>query len=94
MQLRQPGNLRGSLNLYGYIPQMAEQTKELTRSKVSVPMLAWGGERSFGDHCINSAKAIAGSADGGVIDRYGHWVFEERPDFIVGELSQFWSRRA
>jgi pimeloyl-ACP methyl ester carboxylesterase len=75
MQMRQPGNLRASLNHYGYIPQMAEQTKELTRSKLTAPMLAWGGRRSFGDHCINSAKAIATSADGGVIEECGHWVF-------------------
>jgi pimeloyl-ACP methyl ester carboxylesterase len=94
MQMRQPepGNLRASLNHYGYIPQMAEQTKELTRNKLTVPMLAWGGRRSFGDHCFNSAKAIANSADGGVIEECGHWVFEEKPDFIVGQLSQFWPR--
>jgi hypothetical protein len=47
MQMRQPGNLRASLNHYGYIPQMAEQTAELTREKLKVPMLAWGGVRSF-----------------------------------------------
>jgi pimeloyl-ACP methyl ester carboxylesterase len=94
MQMRQPGNLRASLNHYGYIPQMAEQTKELTRSKLAVPMLAWGGRRSFGDHCINSAKAIANSAEGGVIDECGHWVFEEKTDFIVSQLSQFWPRHS
>jgi len=92
MQMQQPGNLRASLNHYGYIPQMAEQTKELTRSKLTVPMLAFGGRRSFGDHCFDSAKAIANSAEGGVIEECGHWVFEEKPDFIVGELSHFWSR--
>jgi pimeloyl-ACP methyl ester carboxylesterase len=92
MQMRQPGNLRASLNLYGYIPQMAEQTKELSRSKLTVPMLAWGGRRSFGDHCFDCAKAIASSAEGGVIEQCGHWVFEERTDFIVGQLSQFWPR--
>ena len=94
MQMRQPGNLRASLNHYGYIPQMAEQTKELTRSKLTVPMLAWGGRRSFNDHCINSAKAIAKSAEGGVIDECGHWVFEEKTDFIVDQVSQFWSRHS
>jgi pimeloyl-ACP methyl ester carboxylesterase len=92
MQMRQPGNLRASLNYYGYVPQMAEQTKELTRNKLAVPMLAWGGRRSFGDHCINSAKAIANSAEGGVIEECGHWVFEEKTDFIVSQFSQFWSR--
>jgi pimeloyl-ACP methyl ester carboxylesterase len=94
MQMRQPGNLRASLNLYGYIPQMAEQTKELTRSKLTVPMLAWGGRRSFGDHCFDCAKAIATGASGGVIEECGHWVFEEKADFIVNELSQFWTRNA
>jgi pimeloyl-ACP methyl ester carboxylesterase len=92
MQMRQPGNLRASLNLYGYVPQMAEQTKELTRAKLTVPMLAWGGRRSFGDHCFDCARAIANSAEGGVIEQCGHWVFEEKPDFIVGQLSQFWPR--
>jgi len=92
MQMKQPGNLRASLNHYGYIPQMAEQTKELTRSKLTVPMLAWAGRRSFGSHCFDCAKAIASSAEGGVIEECGHWVFEEKPDFIVQQLSQFWSR--
>jgi pimeloyl-ACP methyl ester carboxylesterase len=92
MQMRQPGNLRASLNHYGYIPQMAEQTKELTRSKLNVPMLAWAGRSSFGDHCFESAKAIATSAQGGVIEECGHWVFEEKPEFIAQQLSEFWSR--
>jgi pimeloyl-ACP methyl ester carboxylesterase len=94
MQMRQPGNLRASLNLYGYIPQMAEQTKQLTSTKLTVPMMAWGGRRSFADHCINSARAIATTAEGGVIEECGHWVFEERPEFIVPRLDQFWSRTA
>ena len=55
-------------------------------------MLAWVGEDSFGDHCINSAEAIANTAEGGVIEDCGHWVFEEKTDFIVDQLSQFWPR--
>jgi len=90
MQMRQPGNLRASLNHYGYIPQMAKQTEELTRTKLAVPMLAWAGRASFGDHCFNSAKAIATSARGGVIEECGHWVFEEKPEFIRQELGRFW----
>ena len=89
-QMRQPGNLRASLNHYGYIPQMAEQTRELARSKLPVPMLAWAGEASFGSHCFDCAKTIAVSAKGGIIEQCGHWVFEEKTDFIVQELSSFW----
>jgi pimeloyl-ACP methyl ester carboxylesterase len=92
-QMRQPGNLRASLNHYGYIPQMAEQTAELTRQKLKVPMLAWGGARSFGTHCIESAKAISVNAEGGVIPECGHWVFEEKTDFICEQLENFWQRK-
>ncbi len=90
-QMRQPGNLRASLNLYGYIPQMAEQTKALTAKKLAVPMLAWAGRSSFGTHCIDSAKAIAIDAQGGVIEKCGHWVFQEKTDFICEELERFWA---
>jgi len=90
MQMRQPGNLRASLNHYGYIPQMAEQTVELTREKRQIPMLAWAGERAFGPHCFESAKAIAVNAQGGVIPQCGHWVFEEKTDFIRDQLAKFW----
>ncbi len=89
-QMRQPGNLRASLNHYGYIPQMAEQIGELAKNKLNVPMLAWAGRVSFGDHCFNSAKAIAVSAKGGVIEQCGHWVFEEKTEFIRAELDKFW----
>lgn len=89
-QMRQPGNLGANLNHYGYIPQMAEQTADLTRNKLNVPMLAWGGVRSFGSHCIDSARAISVKAEGGVIEECGHWVFEEKADFICRELEAFW----
>jgi pimeloyl-ACP methyl ester carboxylesterase len=68
--------------------------EELTRNKLNVPMLAWGGRRSFGDHCFESANAIATKAQGGVVEECGHWVFEENPDFIVQQLSEFWSRNS
>lgn len=92
MQMRQPGNLRASLNHYGYIPQMAEQTKELAKQKLTVPMMAWGGQVSFGSHCIDSARAIAEKAQGGIIEQCGHWVFQEETEFICTELDSFWSK--
>ncbi|WP_426122881.1 alpha/beta fold hydrolase [Pararhizobium sp. PWRC1-1] len=89
-QMMQPGNLRSSLNLYGYIPQMAKDTAELTKKKLAVPMLAYGGRVSFAEHCFESAKAIAVSAKGGVIEECGHWAFQEKTDFICEELLKFW----
>ncbi|WP_433222677.1 alpha/beta fold hydrolase [Dactylosporangium sp. CS-047395] len=89
--MRQPGTLRGSLNLYGSIPRQAVQLRALTKEKLRVPMMAWGGAVSFGSHCIDSARAIAEEAHGGVIEHCGHWVFQERPDFIADKLDRFWA---
>lgn len=94
LQMKQPGNLRASLNFYGYIPQMAEQTAEFTKEKLSVPLMAYGGSASFGTHCIDSARAIATNATGGVIEECGHWVFAEKAAFMQGELVKFWQANA
>jgi pimeloyl-ACP methyl ester carboxylesterase len=48
--------------------------------------------RSFGSHCIDSARAISVGAEGGVIEECGHWVFEEKTDFICEQLASFWQR--
>jgi pimeloyl-ACP methyl ester carboxylesterase len=69
---------------------MAEQTRELARTKLPVPMLGWAGQAPFGSDCFDCAKAIAASAKGGVVEQCGHWVFEEKTDFIVQELRGFW----
>jgi pimeloyl-ACP methyl ester carboxylesterase len=37
-----------------------------------------------------TAPKIAASAKGGVVEQCGHWVFEEKTDFIVQELRGFW----
>jgi hypothetical protein len=55
-------------------------------------MLAWGGVRSFGSHCINSAKPISVKAEGGAIEECGHRVFEEKTAFICEQLTSFWQR--
>jgi pimeloyl-ACP methyl ester carboxylesterase len=47
-------------------------------------------EARIGSHCFDRAKAIAASAKGGVVEQCGHWVFEEKTDFIVQELRGFW----
>ena len=51
MRRRKPAH-----GLNHYIPQMAAQTSELSKSKLTVPMLAWGGRVSFGDHCFTRRR--------------------------------------
>ena len=92
MQMRQPGNLRASLNHYGFIPEKAAQLAEFAKTKLAIPVMGWGGSHSFGSHCYDSAKALSDRAEGGVITECGHWVFEEKTGFICEQLRQFWGK--
>ena len=47
MQMKQPGNLRASLNHYGFIPEKSAQLAELAKNKLTIPVMAWGGRSSF-----------------------------------------------
>jgi hypothetical protein len=50
---------------------MAEQTTELVKNKLTVPMMAWGGKVSFGSHCYYCVRVISTSVRGGVIEECG-----------------------
>src|SRR3954452_4192242 len=94
MQMKQPGNLRASLNHYAFIDEKAAQLAEFAKTKLPIPAMGWGGRRSFGTHCFDSARALSERAEGGVIEECGHWVFEEKADFICDQLGQFWDKSA
>jgi pimeloyl-ACP methyl ester carboxylesterase len=54
-----------------------------------MPVRAWGGERFMGD--ISSLwKTVADNVQGGAIERCGHFVAEERPDFVLRQIEEIW----
>lgn len=52
----------------------------LAKGKLTIPVLALGGEKSYGNTMQNELKAVATHVKGGVIPSSGHWVMEENPD--------------
>ena len=50
MQMKQPGNLRASLNHYGFIPEKSAQLAEFAKNKLTIPVMAWGGRSSSASH--------------------------------------------
>jgi pimeloyl-ACP methyl ester carboxylesterase len=56
-----------------------------------MPVLALGGEHSFGTAALESMKLLATNVTGGIVPVSGHWIAEERPDFLIEELARFFS---
>jgi pimeloyl-ACP methyl ester carboxylesterase len=54
-----------------------------------MPVLALGGEYSFGTAALDSMKSLATDVRGGIVPFSGHWIAEERPDFLTEQLFKF-----
>ncbi len=47
------------------------------------------GKYSFGKRPLISLQALAKNVRGGEIDRCGHWVSEEQPEYLSEQLLAF-----
>jgi hypothetical protein len=47
------------------------------------------GEYSFGTAALDSMKSLATDVRGGIVPFSGHWIAEERPDFLTDQLFKF-----
>ncbi|HEX2817011.1 MAG TPA: alpha/beta hydrolase [Phenylobacterium sp.] len=61
----------------------------LAKGPLTMPVLAIGGDKSFGPEMAVVAKAAASNVQGVVIPRAGHWVMEENPTDTVAAVIKF-----
>jgi pimeloyl-ACP methyl ester carboxylesterase len=81
--ISQVGALRAGLAVYQDFFATADQVAELAKTPLEIPVRAYGGEACLGGATLASVQAVAPAAQGGVIERCGHWAAEERPDFVA-----------
>ena len=54
-----------------------------------MPVLAIGGEVSYGEHVADAMRPIAADVQPAVIAGAGHWVAEQAPDALLAALTPF-----
>lgn len=89
---RQPGAMRAGFNLYRATPQdVADNQVFLLEGRLKMPVLCYGGAlgRGRGGLAIESWRRVAEDVRGGVIEDCGHWIPEERPQWVVEQLIAF-----
>lgn len=59
------------------------------KGKLPMPVLALGGEKSFGSGMADVLRFVAHDVTAGVIPDSGHWIMEENPQGTVGLVSGF-----
>ncbi|MGA2414340.1 MAG: alpha/beta hydrolase [Candidatus Sulfotelmatobacter sp.] len=67
----------------------AEDSAELSQTKLTMPVLAIGGEKANGEVLGQQMKIVASDAAIVVLKDCGHWVMEERPKETMHALPKF-----
>ena len=84
-----PGRMRAGWAYFVSFPQAAKDFEELAKTKLTMPVLAIGGERANGTLLGEQMKIVASNATMVVLKNTGHWVLEENPKETTEALVKF-----
>ena len=60
-----------------------------SKGKLTLPVLALGGEKSFGAQMAEVMRSAATDVTGGIVPGSGHWIMEENPSATVKLVRDF-----
>ena len=84
-----PEALHGSFQLYRAFAATSAQDQERKNHRLTIPVLAMGGEESGGTMAADTMKLVADDVQTLVIPGIGHWLAEQAPNELVTALSDF-----
>ncbi len=87
--LSNPDSLRGNFGWYRAIDTTIAQDEERKNRPLTMPVMAIGGERSFGENVGNAVRAVAPDVQSVVIPDTGHFLAEESPEELLAALTPF-----
>jgi pimeloyl-ACP methyl ester carboxylesterase len=85
-----PGAMHAGFAQFAAFDQDAADNKAfLAVGKLDVPVLALGGERSFGATMATVMRFAASEVEEGVVPDSGHWIMEENPKATIALVRAF-----
>ena len=85
-----PGNMHAAFEQFAAFTQDAADNKVLAeKGKLAMPVLAIGGDRSFGLAQADVMRFVASDVSAQVIANSGHWLMEEQTAATVAAVSGF-----
>jgi pimeloyl-ACP methyl ester carboxylesterase len=85
----QPGGMRAGFAQFTAFSQDAKDNEVFQRVKLTMPVLAVGGEKSFGKLQAVIMRQVATNVQEAVVAGSGHWLLEERPEYTVKLIRNF-----
>lgn len=83
------GRTAAGFAYFASFPKTATDFAELAKTKLAIPVLSIGGEKSLGDVLGAQTKLVASDVTVIVLKDTGHWMLEERPEETIAALTRF-----
>jgi pimeloyl-ACP methyl ester carboxylesterase len=88
-----PGAMHAGFAQFAAFDQDAADNKAFVAAgKLDVPVLALGGEKSFGTTMAAVMRFVASDVEEGVVPDAGHWIMEENPKATIALVRAFLER--
>jgi pimeloyl-ACP methyl ester carboxylesterase len=84
-----PGRMRAGWAYFVSFQQAARDFAQLSQTRLTMPVLVIGGEKSLGEALAQQMKLVASDVTVIVLKDTGHWVLEERPKETTEALNKF-----
>jgi pimeloyl-ACP methyl ester carboxylesterase len=84
-----PNRMRASWEYFVSWPQAAKDFAELSQTKLTMPVLSIGGDKSLGEALAAQMKLVAENVTVVIVKNSGHWILEEQPKQTTEALVSF-----
>src|SRR6267154_2367638 len=84
-----PGRMHAGWAYFVSFLQAAKDFAQLSQTKLTMPVLSIGGEKSLGEALGQQMKLVATNVTVIVLKNAGHWILEEQPKETAEALAKF-----
>jgi len=84
-----PGRMHAGWAYFVSFLQAARDFSQLAQTKLTMPLLTIGGEKSLGEALGQQAKLVGTDVTVVVLKNAGHWILEEKPKETTEALEKF-----
>src|SRR3984893_456028 len=84
-----PGRMRSGWAYFVSFQKAAQDFAQLSKTKLTMPVLSIGGDKANGDALARQVKLVASNASSVTLANTGHWIMEESPVATSDALTRF-----
>jgi pimeloyl-ACP methyl ester carboxylesterase len=85
----EPGAMKAGMEVFRAFDQDAKDNATFAATRLHMPMLVLGGEKSGGDFLIAQSRMVADDVQGVIVTGSGHWLIDEAPGQVIPRLVAF-----